>query len=72
MGKEASIGLFVGFGCETTLFELGVKMHGAAVRPGPQHGVGPESGSRLENGHEGLWWFETARVEVNHRVRLGR
>src|SRR4051812_18171474 len=65
MGNEASIGLFSAFTRETAGFELGVKVHGAAIRLRAERRTRREGGDCLQNRYQGLRWLKSACVQVD-------
>ena len=62
MGKEAAIGLLRGFANKAALFEVGIQVHGAAIRAGTNTGSGGQVGERLQNFHHRLRRFQSAGI----------
>src|SRR5579859_3925284 len=70
MGKEAAIGLFLGFALETTRFELGVEMHRTAIGAGAEFKACRQDRQCFQNFHQRLRRFQAARVHLDESRRF--
>src|ERR1035437_7114943 len=72
MGDKASILLFFGLAGEPALFQLGVKVHGAAVGERAQLGAGRQSRQRFQDLYERLRRLHAAGIHLDARRAGGR
>src|ERR1035441_10202062 len=67
MGDKASVLLLFGLAGEPALFQLGVKVHGAAVSARAQLGAGRQSRQRFQDLHERLRRLQPAGLPFEDR-----